>query len=121
MMQFKIDENLPVEIAELLIQASYDALTVVSQGLQGKPDPTIVDVCVHERRVLVTLDLDFADIRACPPHRYPGFIVLRVKRQNKKHLIQVFQRIVPILGQEQVEGRLWIVEETQVRIRGEQV
>jgi predicted nuclease of predicted toxin-antitoxin system len=27
-MQFKIDENLPIEIAELLIDAGYDAKTV---------------------------------------------------------------------------------------------
>ena len=120
-MQFKIDENLPVEIAELLIHAGHDAVTVVSQKLRGKPDPAIVEVCVRERRVLVTLDLDFADIRAYPPRQYPGFLVLRVRRQDKKHLIRVFQRILPMLEQEPVEGRLWIIEETQVRIRGEAV
>lgn len=120
MMQFKIDENLPVEFAELLAQAGYDAVTVVSQRLQGQPDPVIVEACVREERVLVTLDLDFADIRAYPPHRYPGFLVLRVRRQDKKHLVRVFQRVVPMLKQEPVEGRLWIIEETQVRIRGEE-
>ena len=119
-MQFKIDENLPAEIAELLIHAGHDAVTVISQRLQGKPDPVIVKVCVRERRVLVTLDLDFADIRAYPPHRYPGFLVLRVRRQDKKHLVRVFQRVIPMLKQEPVKGRLWIIEETQVRIRGEE-
>jgi len=34
-MQFKIDENLPIEIAELLINAGYDAKTVKDQQLQG--------------------------------------------------------------------------------------
>ena len=119
-MQFKIDENLPVEIAELLIHAGHDAATVVSQRLRGKPDQVIVEVCVRERRVLVTLDLDFADIRAYPPRQYPGFLVLRVRRQDKKHLIRVFQRILPMLEQEPVKGRLWIIEETRVRIRGEE-
>ena len=32
-MQFKIDENLPIEIAELLINAGYDAKTVNDQQL----------------------------------------------------------------------------------------
>ena len=119
-MQFKIDENLPLELAELLIEAGYDAATIVSEKMQGKPDPVIADTCIRERRVLVTLDLGFADIRAYPPHRYPGFLVLRVRQQDKKHLIRVFQRILPMLKQETCEGRLWIIEETQVRIRGEE-
>ena len=32
-MQFKIDENLPIKIAELLINAGYDAKTVNDQQL----------------------------------------------------------------------------------------
>lgn len=34
-MQFKIDENLPIEIAELLNDAGHDAKTVNNQQLQG--------------------------------------------------------------------------------------
>jgi hypothetical protein len=37
-MQFKIDENLPIKIAELLINAGYDAKTVNDQQLQGIKD-----------------------------------------------------------------------------------
>lgn len=66
-MKFKIDENLPVEIAVLLRDAGYDATTVVDQGLGGSADPGIASVCRNEDRVLVTLDMDFADIRTYPP------------------------------------------------------
>jgi len=34
-MKFKVDENLPVEVADLLRQAGYDATTVVEQHLGG--------------------------------------------------------------------------------------
>lgn len=37
-MKFKIDENLPVEVAELLRQAEHDAVTVLEQHLGGKAD-----------------------------------------------------------------------------------
>jgi hypothetical protein len=33
--KFKIDENLPVEIAGLLRVAGYDAITVIEQELRG--------------------------------------------------------------------------------------
>jgi predicted nuclease of predicted toxin-antitoxin system len=35
-MRFKIDENLPAELAELLRVVGYDAATVVQEGLGGK-------------------------------------------------------------------------------------
>jgi len=44
-MQFKIDENLPIEIVDLLISVSYDAKTVNDQQLQGTKDSILIDVC----------------------------------------------------------------------------
>ena len=41
-MRFKIDENLPREIATLLKGAGYDALTVREQGLSGTVDPGVI-------------------------------------------------------------------------------
>ncbi len=117
-MQFKIDENLPVEIAELLINAGHAAKTVNEQQLQGIRDPVLMDICSSERRVLVTLDTDFADIRAYPPQGLSGIIVLRVGLQAKQHIIKVFQRIIPLIDREPLKQHLWIVEETRVRIRG---
>ena len=117
-MQFKIDENLPLEIADLLVGASYDAKTVNDQQLQGIKDPILIDVCRTEHRVLVTLDTDFSDIRAYPPEEFTGIIVLRVGSQAKNHVIKVFRSIMPLIGREPLIQHLWIVEETKVRIRG---
>jgi predicted nuclease of predicted toxin-antitoxin system len=44
-MEFKVDENLPVEIADSLHQAGYDAVTVFEQHLEGSPDSDIASVC----------------------------------------------------------------------------
>ena len=58
-MQFKIDENLPIEIAELLINAGHDTKTINDQQLQGARDPLLINVCKSENRVLIALDTDF--------------------------------------------------------------
>ena len=119
-MKFKIDENLPIEFVDLLITTGHKAMTVYEQHIQGKADPVIIDTCAREGYILVTLDLDFADIRAYPPTQYPGLMVFRVVRQDKRHLLEVFQRTLPVLMREPIEGWLWIIEETRVRIRGEE-
>ena len=71
-MKFKLDENLPVELAESLGKAGLDAVTVVAQDLGGHPDPDIMPVCRIEGRALITLDVGFADIRSYPPESCPG-------------------------------------------------
>ncbi|MFZ0943116.1 MAG: DUF5615 family PIN-like protein [Syntrophobacteraceae bacterium] len=78
-MKFKIDENLPVEIADLLNGAGYDALTVSDQNLSGTADPEIISKCNSEERALISLDLGFANIHIYPPENLPGLIVLRLK------------------------------------------
>jgi predicted nuclease of predicted toxin-antitoxin system len=53
-MKFKIDENLPVEIADLLKREGYDALTVSDQNLSGIADPEIISICNSEERALIS-------------------------------------------------------------------
>ncbi len=49
-MRFKVDENLPVEVAELLRDHQYDAMTVVEQRLAGLAGALWI---VDERRVRI--------------------------------------------------------------------
>ena len=79
-MKFKLDENLPVEVAESLGKAGLDAVPVVAQDLGGRSDRDVISVCRNEDRALITLDIGFADIRLYPPESYPGIIVLRLAR-----------------------------------------
>jgi predicted nuclease of predicted toxin-antitoxin system len=117
-LRFKIDENLPIEVAEMLRSAGHDAMTVVEQQMKGWMDPGVAQVCQSEGRILISLDTDFADVRTYPPHEYPGILVLRLKRQDKPGIMKAFARALRIFPLESIAGRLWIVEEERVRIRG---
>ncbi len=116
---FKIDENLPEEIAVLLRQAGYEAVSVEDQGLAGEPDNVIAGMCRAEGLVLVTLDLDFSNIQVYPPDRMAGIVVLRVSDQSKPRLLETLEQTLPLLETEQIDRRLWIVEADRVRIRGD--
>ncbi|MBP9890107.1 MAG: DUF5615 family PIN-like protein [Leptospiraceae bacterium] len=116
-MKFKIDENLPVEIADLLRAKNLQADTVNEENLSGEDDSAISIVCKKEERILITLDLDFSDIRNYPPKEYPGFIVLRLKSQDKESIINLFKRFIPFIQEENIQNKLCILEENKVRIR----
>ncbi len=116
-MKFKIDENLPSEIKRLLIQAGHDALTVKDQDLTGQSDANLAVVCLGESRVFITADLDFSDIRAYPPEKYPGIMVIRSDRQDKPTMVELFRPVLDLLTKEQINQRLWIIEQDRVRVR----
>lgn len=109
-MKFKVDETLPGELTGELRGAGHEAATVAEQQLVGSSDLDLSEVCRSEDRVLVTLDLDFADIRTYPPENYPGMIVLRLVRQDKSYVLDVFRRLLKVIGREPMDRRLWIVE-----------
>ena len=116
-MKFKIDENLPQEAAWALQQRGFEADTVLDEFLSGADDQTISDLVQKEGRILVTLDLDFANIRAYPPDQHAGIIVLRLKGQDKKTVLLYIGKMMAVLEHRKPAGQLWIVERDRIRIR----
>jgi predicted nuclease of predicted toxin-antitoxin system len=119
-MRSKIDENMPAEAAELLRKAGWDCTTVYEEGLNGAEDSRISAVCRTEQRVLFTLDQDFADIRSYPPADYPGIVVLCVWDPHREAILQLLRRALGTLEKEWAAHRLWIVEPSRIRVRGDE-
>jgi predicted nuclease of predicted toxin-antitoxin system len=117
-MLFKVDENLHPDVAEALRQYGHDAMTVFEQGMRGHADDEIANVCREESRTLVTLDLDFADIRQYPPQDYPGIIVFRMSGQDRAAMLHYVNQFVSLLATTPLAGHLWIVDENRIRCRG---
>lgn len=116
-MKFKIDENLPAEFASIFREATFEAHTVTDERLSGTEDSRLFDRCREENRVLVTLDLDFANVQTYPPKSHPGVIVFRSRSQDKSTLIDLLKRLIPVLKRRSAGQELWIVERDRIRYR----
>ena len=62
----------------------HDVVSMWDQGRSGAPATNLAHVCRAEGRALITLDLDFADIRAYPPEEYQGLTVLGVVQETRR-------------------------------------
>ena len=116
-MRLKLDENLGSRWADFFSGFGYDVQTVVREGLGGANDSTLFETCVRERRCLVSLDLDFADVLRFPPRVTAGIAVLRMQHWNPNELLRILMAL--LLGGLQTDtiaGRLWIVEVNRIRI-----
>jgi predicted nuclease of predicted toxin-antitoxin system len=63
----KLDENLGKAHLQLLREGGYDADTVFGERLSGSADELLWSRVVADGRFLVTLDLDFSDVRRFQP------------------------------------------------------
>ena len=116
-LRLKLDENLPKRIAPAVRALGHDLETAVSEGLGGAADPRLLAICNAEDRILVTLDLDFADIRAYPLGSHRGIWVLRPAQQTFDAITALMLSGLRLAEVERTAGQLWIIDERRVRIR----
>jgi predicted nuclease of predicted toxin-antitoxin system len=115
-LKFKLDENLDVRLAAAMHEKGLDGDTVLSETLSGASDEGIFEACKKTGRVLITLDLDFANPFRFPPQSAPGIMVLRPQNANLSQIRSLFFNALSRLSEESIEGRLWIVEPGRVRV-----
>ena len=116
-MRVKLDENLPRLARDRLVSLGWDVHDVHDEGLAGAVDARVQAACEREERVLMTLDLDFADTRRYNPGRSPGVIVLRPTDQSIRAALQCLDAAVRALSTQPIRAALWIVEPERLRIR----
>lgn len=116
-MKLKLDENIPDLVRLALMALGRDVHTVADEGLAGAQDAQVLHVCRSEDRILVTLDLDFSDIRAYPAGSCPGIWVLRPPKQTFKAINDLVLAGLRLASVERVQGQLWVIDERRVRIR----
>lgn len=115
-MRLKLDENLGRSVGERCVAAGHDVTTVVGQGLAGCADARLLAVCGQEGRVLVTLDLDFANPLRFDPASSPGIAVLRIPDSAGRWNIRPpVERLLTTLASADIAGRLWVVRADRVR------
>jgi predicted nuclease of predicted toxin-antitoxin system len=76
-MKLKLDENLSRHLKPILIEIGHDVLTAADENLLSHPDTEIAQAAKAEARMLLTLDIEFADLRKSPPGSHPGVILFR--------------------------------------------
>ena len=118
-MRFLLDANMPRSALALLVQHGHEAEHVKDIGLGNAPDVEIAARACADGAVLVTRDLDFADVRRYPTQTAPGFLVLRIPDD------WTARQIVTLLGQflamdslvASIPGHLAILDQRQARFR----
>jgi predicted nuclease of predicted toxin-antitoxin system len=113
----KLDENLGRSPLELVRSYGYDTESVHTQGLSGASDATLWSRVVAEGRFLITLDLDFSDVRRFEPGTHPGVLLIRGRSGSSGAVLEVLRRVAAEQPLEELTGCLAVADEGATRIR----
>lgn len=81
-MQFLADMGISLRTVEWLREKGYNVVHLRDEGLQRLPDPEILEKARLESRILLTIDLDFAQLLAISRSSLPSVILFRLGNEN---------------------------------------
>lgn len=116
-MKFKIDENLPTELAEVLRAEGHQAETVEDESLVGASDRCLLEQVKVEAAVFLTMDKGVADVRIHPPSEFEGIVLLRPASTGRCSVLSFMRRHLPALLHTPLRGRLVVISESGIRAR----
>lgn len=115
-MKVKLDENLPVALVETITALGHDVDAVPMEGLGGHADGAVWSAAQAEGRLLVTQDLDFADVRRFAPETHAGILLVRLRTPSRSALVE---RVAALFSSTMIAnwaGCFVVATETKVRV-----
>ena len=101
----------------ILRQQGHDIVHLREEGLQRLPDSEIMEKARAEGRVVLTFDLDFADLLALGVSTSPSVVIFRLRDETPA---SVNPRLLEVLNERTKElekGALIVVEDSRYRLR----
>jgi predicted nuclease of predicted toxin-antitoxin system len=117
-MRFLLDADMSRSSAAVLRGLGHDVTDVRDVGLGSASDDEIFRYAQTEQRIIITADLDFADVRMYPPGTHAGIIAVRLPDHFKTAAInRVLETAIPQLERTEISQTLVIIETDSIRIR----
>ena len=116
-MKLKLDENLSRHLKPRLVDLGYDVATTADEQLLSQPDTVVAAAARAEGRMLLTLDIEFADLRKYRPGTHPGIILFRPSSVGPLTVNRLVEDFVRTTDLRALSGCVVVVESTRVRIR----
>jgi predicted nuclease of predicted toxin-antitoxin system len=116
-MKLKLDENLSRHLKPPLTRLGHDVLTAADENLLSCSDTEIAAAALREERMLLTLDVEFADLRKYPPGSHPGIILFRPPSFGPLSVNKFIADFVTSADLSKLTSCVAIVDPVNVRIR----
>lgn len=111
------DMGIALSTVHALRQHGHDVRHLSEDGLQRLSDPLILEKARSEERLVITCDLDFADLLALGAYASPSVILLRLQDQTPTSVIPRLLHVLSECRAALSAGAIVTIEETRYRLR----
>lgn len=101
----------------VLREQGHDVLSLIEQRLERLSDAEILEKAKREACIVVTFDLDFADLLALGAHKLPSVIIFRLHTQTPSSVTPRLLQVLDECGKDLVAGAIITVEDSRYRLR----
>lgn len=115
--RIKLDENLAQAHKVQVVEAGQDVHDVYDESLVGADDNISWEAVCEEQRLLMTLDLDFSDVRAFQTSAHPGIVLIRSKNPSVESVARILARLLNEQLLDNFRGCLVVADDSKTRIR----
>ena len=116
-MRFLADMCVDVRIVRWLLDQGHDAIHLREQGLHRMPNGEIFEKAINEDRIVITFDLDFAEIASLTKGKKVSVILLRLRNTRTYHVIERLTVVLEESLNALQKGAIVAVEESRHRVR----
>ena len=116
-MRFLADMCVDVRIVRWLLEQGHDAIHLREQGLHRMPNGQIFDKAIYEDRIVITFDLDFAEIASLTKGKKVSVILFRLRNTRSYQVIERLSIVLKESLNALQKGAIVVVEESRHRVR----
>lgn len=116
-MRFLADMGVSPRVVDWLRSKGHEAIHLREEGLQRLPDDEIFEKAILESRILLTFDLDFAEITALSGRRDVCVVIFRLANTRTDHVIQRLATALAGSSEALNQGAVVTIEDSRYRIR----
>lgn len=116
-MRFLLDMGISVGIATFLRSVGHDAEHLHELGLGTLPDSEILARAFRGNQIVITHDLDFANLLAASSLDLPSVIVFRLRNMRPESVIPRLRLVLADHSRDLEKGAVLSVAELQIRLR----
>ena len=116
-MKFLADMGISRKCVAWLRSEGYDIIHLSEQGLQRMADKDIYQKAALERRIILTIDLDFSNIVAASKMKLPSVVIFRLSNESWENIINHLTPLIEQHSDELTSGTIVSIEDKKIRLR----
>ena len=116
-MRFLLDMGVSTGVAQWLGTQGHDVVHLRDRGLQKLANGTIFVLAHAEQRIILTFDLDFAEIVALSNGLIVSVVIFRLRNTRTPHVIQRLDDVLKQSADALSHGAVIAVEDARHRVR----